>query len=158
MSKSETPFRRPQAAELARRLHQPRRHIQVIAGARQVGKTTLVEEKTRNGNLRTLSRHGKLAGARAKRPELIWPKGVVGPVIVAGEIDVLPAEWREMRQVVGLRRHALAPQVIDRALQVHGIPQNDGGHDEIQATRTIALVFIGSVADFAETIEEHRAA
>ena len=47
---------------------------------------------------------------------------------------------------------------IDRALQVHGIPQNDGGHDEIQATRTIALVFIGSAADFAEAIEEHPAA
>jgi hypothetical protein len=29
------------------------------------------EEKTRNGNLRTLSRDGELAGARAKRPELI---------------------------------------------------------------------------------------
>jgi hypothetical protein len=55
---------------------------------------------------------------------------------------------------VGLRRHAVAPQVIDRALQVHGIPQNDGGHDGIQATRTIALVFIGSVADFAEAIED----
>ena len=53
---------------------------------------TQAEEKTRNGNLRTLSRHGELAEARAKRPELIWPKRVVGPVIVAGEIDVLPAE------------------------------------------------------------------
>jgi hypothetical protein len=42
MSKSNTPFRRPQAAELARRLREPRRHIQVVAGARQVGKTTLV--------------------------------------------------------------------------------------------------------------------
>jgi len=105
-----------------------------------------------NGKIRTLSRHGELAGARAKPPE-VRSERVVGPVIVAGEIDVLPAEWREMHQVVGLRRHALAPQVIDRALQVHGIPQNDGGHDEIQATRTVALVFIGSVADFAETIE-----
>ena len=46
MSKSEIPFRRPQAAELARRLGEPRRHIQVIAGARQVGKTTLVQQVT----------------------------------------------------------------------------------------------------------------
>jgi len=53
---------------------------------------SIIEEKTRNGNLRTLSCHGELAEARAKRPELIWPKRVVGPVIVAGEIDVLPAE------------------------------------------------------------------
>src|SRR6266849_9386105 len=46
MSKSTEPFRRPQGAELARRLREPRRHIQVVAGARQVGKTTLVQQVT----------------------------------------------------------------------------------------------------------------
>jgi hypothetical protein len=46
MSKSGAPFRRPQAAELARRLAEPRRFIQVVAGARQVGKTTLVQQVT----------------------------------------------------------------------------------------------------------------
>jgi predicted AAA+ superfamily ATPase len=44
MSKSTPPFQRPQAAELARRLAEPRRFIQVVAGARQVGKTTLVQQ------------------------------------------------------------------------------------------------------------------
>ncbi len=44
LSKSTAPFQRPQAAELVRRLREPRRHIQVIAGARQVGKTTLVQQ------------------------------------------------------------------------------------------------------------------
>lgn len=34
-------FTRPQAAELAQRLKEPRRFIQVVSGARQVGKTTL---------------------------------------------------------------------------------------------------------------------
>ncbi len=34
-------FVRPQASELARRLKEPRRFIQVVSGARQVGKTTL---------------------------------------------------------------------------------------------------------------------
>lgn len=92
------------------------------------GRYQHLEEKTRNGKLRTLSGDGELAGARAKRPELVWPKRVAGPVIVASKIDVLPAERREMRQVVGLRRHAVAAQVIDLTLQVHGIPQDDGGH------------------------------
>lgn len=46
MSKSSRPFRRPQAAELARRLAEPRRFIHVVAGARQVGKTTLVQQVT----------------------------------------------------------------------------------------------------------------
>lgn len=35
-------FQRPQAAVLSRRLREPRRYIQVVAGPRQVGKTTLV--------------------------------------------------------------------------------------------------------------------
>jgi len=42
VSNSSQPFQRPQAAELARRLAEPRRFIQVVTGARQVGKTTLV--------------------------------------------------------------------------------------------------------------------
>lgn len=44
VSKLSTPFQRPQAAELARRLAEPRRFIQVVAGARQVGKTTMVQQ------------------------------------------------------------------------------------------------------------------
>lgn len=46
MSKSQRTFRRPHATELARRLAEPRRFIQVVAGARQVGKTTLVQQAT----------------------------------------------------------------------------------------------------------------
>lgn len=46
MSKSSEPFRRPQGIELARRLRETRRYIQVVAGARQVGKTTLVQQVT----------------------------------------------------------------------------------------------------------------
>jgi len=38
------PYRRPVAAELAARLSEPRRFIQVIAGPRQVGKTTLARQ------------------------------------------------------------------------------------------------------------------
>lgn len=52
MSKSSGPFKRPQAAELARRLAEPRRFIQVVAGARQVGKTTLVQQVTEAAKLR----------------------------------------------------------------------------------------------------------
>ncbi len=38
------PFQRPCADQLARRLAEPRRFIQVVAGPRQVGKTTLVQQ------------------------------------------------------------------------------------------------------------------
>ena len=37
-------FQRPQARVLADRLAEPRRHLQIVAGARQVGKTTLVQQ------------------------------------------------------------------------------------------------------------------
>ena len=37
-------YTRPQAAELLRRLGERRRFIQVVTGARQVGKTTLVTQ------------------------------------------------------------------------------------------------------------------
>lgn len=37
-------YKRPQAAILARRLREPRRFMQVVAGPRQVGKTTLVQQ------------------------------------------------------------------------------------------------------------------
>lgn len=44
MSKLFSAYRRPHAAVLARRLGEPRRFIQVVAGPRQVGKTTLVQQ------------------------------------------------------------------------------------------------------------------
>src|SRR5688572_29839361 len=37
-------YRRPQAATLSARIAEPRRFIQVVAGPRQVGKTTLVQQ------------------------------------------------------------------------------------------------------------------
>lgn len=44
MSNPSYPYRRSHADELLRRLHEPRRFIQVLAGPRQVGKTTLVHQ------------------------------------------------------------------------------------------------------------------
>lgn len=44
MSNPSAHYERPQARELARRLAEPRRFIQVVAGPRQVGKTTLVRQ------------------------------------------------------------------------------------------------------------------
>lgn len=50
MSKSH-PFQRAAAATLANRLVEPRRFIQVVAGPRQVGKTTLVHQVTERLNV-----------------------------------------------------------------------------------------------------------
>ena len=46
MSTRHAAFQRPQAATLAERLVEPRRFLQVVAGPRQVGKSTLVQQVT----------------------------------------------------------------------------------------------------------------
>jgi predicted AAA+ superfamily ATPase len=46
VSKKKTDFQRPQAAVLVERLAEPRRFVQVVAGPRQVGKSTLVQQVT----------------------------------------------------------------------------------------------------------------
>jgi uncharacterized protein len=46
MSKKKSAYRRPQGAVLAERLVEPRRFMQVVAGPRQVGKSTLVQQIT----------------------------------------------------------------------------------------------------------------
>lgn len=45
------PYMRPQAAELLRRLREPRRFIQIVTGARQVGKTTLIHQVAERAGL-----------------------------------------------------------------------------------------------------------
>src|SRR5687768_5384865 len=46
-------YSRPLSRILARRLHEPRRFIQAVAGARQVGKTTLVRQVAESSRLLT---------------------------------------------------------------------------------------------------------
>ena len=49
------PYRRPQYASLLKRLGAPRRHIQVVSGPRQVGKSTLVAQVLGDLSLPTIS-------------------------------------------------------------------------------------------------------
>lgn len=46
MSKKKTDYQRPQGSVLAERLAEPRRFLQIVAGPRQVGKSTLVQQVT----------------------------------------------------------------------------------------------------------------
>ena len=97
------PFQRPQAAALAERLVEPRRHLQVVAGPRQVGKTTLVQQVVESAGLPVRS-------ASADEPTLRGPAwieqqwqaarlaaagaGKTGAVLVLDEIQKLPG-WSE---------------------------------------------------------------
>jgi predicted AAA+ superfamily ATPase len=69
MSKKPSGYRRPQAAALARRLAEPRRFIQVVAGPRQVGKSTLVGQV-----LQVVNREHRVASA--DEPTLRGPEWV----------------------------------------------------------------------------------
>ena len=100
-SKKETPFRRPQAAVLTARLNEPRRFIQVVAGPRQVGKSTLVQQAA--GQLAVPVRYASadeptLRGGdwiaqqwEAARLSIASPAGAV---LVLDEIQKIPA-WSE---------------------------------------------------------------
>lgn len=101
MSKPRTSYRRPQAEVLAERLSEPRRFVEVVAGPRQVGKSTLVQQVTDELSLpvRYVSAdEPTLRGAdwisqqwEAARLEV---SGKAGAVLVLDEIQKIPA-WSE---------------------------------------------------------------
>lgn len=101
MSKKIRDFQRPQAVVLAERLAEPRRFVQVVAGPRQVGKSTLVQQVTAELDVpvRYVSAdEPTLRGAdwinqqwEAVRLEAT---GKAGAVLVLDEIQKIPA-WSE---------------------------------------------------------------
>ncbi len=101
MSKPRTSYKRPQATVLAERLAEPRRFLQVVAGPRQVGKSTLVQQVTDELSL-------PVRFVSADEPTLRGPdwislqweaarlevSGKEGAVLVLDEIQKIPA-WSE---------------------------------------------------------------
>ena len=101
MSAKQTVFQRPQAAALAARLAEPRRFLQVVAGPRQVGKSTLVQQVTDQLGL-------PVRYVSADEPTLrgtdwisqqweaarLEATGKVGAVLVLDEVQKIPA-WSE---------------------------------------------------------------
>jgi predicted AAA+ superfamily ATPase len=103
MSAKSMSFQRPQAAELARRLAEPRRFIQVVAGPRQVGKSTLVQQVAED--LAAEVRYASADEPTLRGPEWIaqqWEAarvtagqaGKTGAVLVLDEIQKIPG-WSE---------------------------------------------------------------
>ena len=101
MSAKQTAFQRPQAAALAERLAEPRRFLQVVAGPRQVGKSTLVQQVTDQLGL-------PVRYVSADEPTLrgtdwisqqweaarLEATGKAGAVLVLDEVQKIPA-WSE---------------------------------------------------------------
>lgn len=101
MSKRKTDYRRPRGILLAERLAEPRRFLQVVAGPRQVGKSTLVQQVT--GELGLPVRYASADEPTLRSTDWIsqqWEAarleatGKVGAVLVLDEIQKIPA-WSE---------------------------------------------------------------
>lgn len=70
------------------------------------------------------------------------------PDVVAGEIDVLRPERRQVGEKV-LGNVLGFVQGSDRAVQIAGVPQGDGRDEEVGAGSAVLLVLVGAVADFS---------
>ena len=101
MSNSPKSYQRPQAAELARRLAEPRRFIQVVAGPRQVGKTTLVQQVT--DAVRTC----RCVYASADEPTLRGPEWIA-------------QQWEAARLSIGRQGSGGAVLVLDEVQKASG--------------------------------------
>lgn len=123
MSKQEGPFRRPQAAELKRRLAEPRRFIQVVAGARQVGKTTLVQQVTDTARV-------PVRFASADEPTLRGP-------------DWIAHQWEAARLAAGPGGAILAIDEVQKAVGWAEAVKRLWDEDT-RARRALRVVLLGS--------------
>lgn len=103
LRKNPQTYRRPQSLELARRLAEPRRFIQVVAGPRQAGKTTLVQKLI--GEMGRPVRYASADEPTLRGPEWIeqqWQiarrealqASELGAILVLDEVQKIP-NWSE---------------------------------------------------------------
>jgi len=116
-------FRRPHAAELARRLAEPRRFIQVVTGARQVGKTTLAQQVAGETGL-------PVRYASADEPTLRGPEWIA-------------AQWEAARLAAGA---AGALLVLDEVQKAGGWAESVKRlwDEDSRAGRALKVVLLGS--------------
>ncbi len=116
-------YERPQARTLARRLAEPRRFIQVVAGPRQVGKTTLVEQVTARAQV-------PVVFASADEPTLRGPQWVA-------------EQWEAARFALGPRGAIL---VLDEVQKAAGWAESVKRlwDEDSRARRPLKVVLLGS--------------
>jgi uncharacterized protein len=126
MSKSSVPYRRPQVALLIRRLREPRRFIQAVAGPRQVGKTTAVEQVIR-------SIRGRAMFASADEPTL---RGA----------DWIERQWEAARLEATRTPRSGAVLVLDEIQKVAGWSEavKRLWDEDSRAKRPLKVVLLGS--------------
>ena len=86
---------------------------------------------------RTLSSAGR--GRGAQRPEPLARLVDIAPEVVAREADVLPAERGDVGEEVIGDIGALVTEVVHGAAEVGGVPEDDGGGDQVQPRGAVPL-------------------
>lgn len=124
MVSKRAPFKRQAAGGLAARLAEPRRFIQVVAGPRQVGKTTLVHQVTEALTVPVRS-------ASADEPTL---KGT----------DWIAQQWEAARLAISGKRGAVL--VLDEIQKIPGWSDTVKRlwDDDTRARRALKVVLLGS--------------
>src|SRR3954471_20838324 len=101
---------------------------------------------------------GQGCRAAPESPETVGVEfAVAGPEVIAGEIDVAPAQGREMGED-GLRHWDTVPtERVQGAAEIDGVPQHDGRGDQREPAGAMLLGFGATIAHAAEAVEAHGA-
>jgi hypothetical protein len=67
-------------------------------------------------------------------------------MVVSGQVDMLPAEWGQVLQESIVEWLAIAAQGVGGALEIDGVPQNDGSGEKIQTACPVSLLLEATVA------------
>ncbi len=105
---SRQPFTRPQAAELARRLKEPRRFIQVVLGARQVGKTTLALQVA---DQEDMMRNFRIIVERYSDGYVGYPLGLKG--VVVGQGDTYEEALADVKSAIRFHIETFGKEAFD---------------------------------------------
>ena len=69
---------------------------------------------------------------------------------------MFPAEGREMLEILLFDLNPFVLECFYCFSQVHGIPQDNRCHHQIESTGPIALILVGTVSDLAKAVGEDR--
>src|SRR3954452_47172 len=94
--------------------------------------------------------------ATAQRPEPVWAKvGVGAPEVIAREVDMLPAERREVDEQRIRHRVATAMQGVQCAAEINGVPKGDGARAQARPVGGVLVALGRAAAKAAEPMEAH---
>ncbi len=105
---SKQTFTRPQASELERRLKEPRRFIQVVSGARQVGKTTLALQVA---DQEDMMRNFRIIVERYSDGYVGYPLGLKG--IVVGQGDTYEEALADVKSAIRFHIETFGQEAFD---------------------------------------------